>query len=76
MGQRNISHQEVLLEILQDTAPQLFLRWIAYLLEHSKNENERNIALERFQFVQSYLFLQFSSYPEYQICCQYSQPES
>ena len=75
MGQRNISHQEVLLEILQDTTPQLFLRWVAYLLEYSKNENERNITLERIQFVQSYLSLQFSSYPEYQICCQYSQQE-
>ena len=53
MGQRNIPHHEELLEILQDTTPQLFLRWIAYLLEHSKNEDERNIALERFQFVQS-----------------------
>ena len=76
MGQENFPHQEELLEILQDTTPQLFLRWIAYLLEHSKNEDERNIALERFQFVQSYLSLQFSSYPEYQICCQHLQPES
>ena len=68
LGQENPDTLEGLLEILQDTHPQLFLQQTAYALEHTESEAIRSIYKERFAFIEDFLSAEFSSYPEYEHC--------
>ena len=68
IGQKNPDTLEGLLEILQDTYPQLFLQQTAYALEHTESEVLRSIYKERFAFIEDFLSAEFSSYPEYEHC--------
>ena len=66
--QENPDTLEGLLEILQDTYPQLLLQVTAYTLEHTESEAIRSIYKERFSFIEDFLSAEFSSYPEYEHC--------
>lgn len=68
IGQENPDTLEGLLEILQDTHPQLFLQQTASALEHTDSEAIRSIYKERFSFIEDFLSAAFSSYPEYNHC--------
>ena len=68
IGQENPDTLEGLLEILQDTHPQLLLQVIAYTLEHIESEVLRSMIKERFAFIKDFLSAEFSSYPEYAHC--------
>ena len=68
IGQENPGTLEGLLEILQDTHPQLLLQVIAYTLEHIESEVLRSMIKERFAFIKDFLSAEFSSYPEYDHC--------
>ena len=68
IGQENPDTLEGLLEILQDTHPQLLLQVIAYTLEHIESEVLRSMIKERFAFIKDFLSAEFSSYPEYDHC--------
>ena len=65
IGQENPDTLEGLLEILQDTHPQLLLQVTAYTLEHTESETIRSIYKERFAFIEDFLSAEFSLYPEY-----------
>ena len=68
IGQENPDTLEGLLEILQDTHPQLLLQIMAYTLEHTESEVLRSMVKERFAFIEDFLSAEFSSYPEYAHC--------
>ena len=68
IGQDNPDTLEGLLEILQDTHPQLFLQVMAYALEHTESDAVRSLYKERFAFIEDFLSAEFSSYPEYARC--------
>ena len=68
IGQENPDTLECLLEILQDTHPQLLLQVMAYTLEHTESEVLRSMVKERFSFIEDFLSAEFSSYPEYEHC--------
>lgn len=68
IGQENSDTLEGLLEILQDTHPQLFLQVTAYTLEHTESEVLHSIYKERFAFIEDFLSAEFSSYPEFNQC--------
>ena len=68
IGQENPDTLEGLLEILQDTHPQLLLQVTAYTLEHTESEVLRSMYKERFDFIEDFLSAEFSSYPEYEHC--------
>ena len=68
IGQENPDTLEGLLEILQDSHPQLFLQVTAYTLEHTESDAVRSMFKERFSFIEDFLSAEFSSYPEYDHC--------
>ena len=68
IGQENPDTLEGLLEILQDTHPQLYLQQTAYALEHTVSGAIRSIVKERFSFIEDFLSAEFSPYPEYEYC--------
>ena len=68
IGQETPDTLEGLLEILQDTHPQLFLQVTAYALEHTESDAVRSLYKERFAFIEDFLSAEFSSYPEYAHC--------
>lgn len=71
IGQENLQQIDTLLEIAQEVYPQLYLQWTLSILETSQNAALIDICQERFLFVQTYLAMEFNSYPEFEQCCQY-----
>ena len=71
IGQENLKQIDTLLEIAQEVYPQLYLQWTLSILETSQNAALIDICQERFLFVQTYLAMEFNSYPEFEQCCQY-----